>query len=540
MANIADTFTSAAPGRVRGEWLPETLYLTGDLICIWQETSESFLWVVAKQSHVSDESNKPNLCLERHGFWEKSVWANVSESLTLPEKIDKNSTHALSASRFQRGFSLNSEMLDAFILGKGVPEWYYYDLMGPFKARSVIQRALETLIALRGTILGLKSWLNLIGFDALITRLSPEEYYELLGEKTSEGQKSLFYDDQQLLGGETEEAWFSKIKKILEIPVSEIPLWTLPKSEVNPGIILWKKGAIVSFNDKFWAAKTDIRKSHDFWQKKPSESILWEQVLYPRPLYAFNKFKDNNAILPYAKAWDSDLDIKLGDYIYVNKYHNEDYCGCDLYQAIDNIKFEESKDYPPSPDDFEHWKWIASYKIKNIKEDWTRETTPDNSIYQIEITHLFNRSILADRNRQDRLIYYIKKLMEFLVPAWIRVESRVSVVLQNAKRYRGVIALGATYGVIWPKRWKCGSARIRQTRKIGGYTAIIGTVWPKPCLDREVKIDYKCKIGHYSTTITEVMPLAYKVIERTIQNKFVLGGYSTMITSVSPKITEEE
>lgn len=325
---------TSPPGRVRGVWNPETVYVTGDLAHIRETDAHPDLWYECVSKSVGvyppeDDAENPR--------WKPSSWANITGTLTQPDY------------RYQRIHTINAEMIDEYLLGKGIPAWYYFDMLGFFGTRTKLLNAIDLLTTMRGTILGVKSFLNLINLNSEITRLAPEEEY--LIPKTEGGLEN---GEDDLSG---ERAWRN--------------------------YMMGKYGN---------AAKTDF-----------------------------------NTDIKLARFWNDYTAYRNGDHVYCNEYDGDKYTGCGLYKALANVEISKN---PPGLEN-DDWEWVCGYRIKEFDRSGSATSSTDNSRYGLLIGQLAGRDTetldgrIAVSDPQWQQIYtcYYKRLIDFLVPAWIRIES---------------------------------------------------------------------------------------------------------------------
>jgi hypothetical protein len=102
------------------------------------------------------------------------------------------------------------------------------------------------------------------------------------------------------------------------------------------------------------------------------------------------------------------------------------YVGCGLYELI---KQPDDGEAPPEPSghaDNDFWKWIYDFKL--IENTAEHPADVDNSAYKLSFTNFAdedeNGYIVKDEDQQ-RASCYLNDMIEFAVPAWIRLESDI-------------------------------------------------------------------------------------------------------------------
>jgi len=332
-------------------------------------------------------------------FWKPSVWENVTEEVTqYPNK-------------YVRLQSVQPQLLDAFVLSKGVPAWYYYDLLGHPDSRRQLKGVVDLLRSVRGTVYGLKAYLNLINLEADVERLKPEEAYEFNAAIKLKLEEALKDFDSRLKRNYQE---FERLRD----------------SFAEPEFGLGVKNAAGGF--------THIR----------------------------------------GKAWsdedrEANKDFKAGDYCFLNWTGNgggKDYRGCLLFRKKRDWENRENPIRPPEPDsdgkarDSDDWEWIYTYKVitreagyyKELSKElrlWTANYNPDNSMYRLHLANFLGPDANADGSvtnpeAQQRITCHLRGLIEFLIPAWIRMESEVYL-LDRADG--GVLNHASSFGVFPPQ-----------------------------------------------------------------------------------------
>jgi hypothetical protein len=381
------------PGRLKGRWKPDVLYMAGDLVeDQWEEEQIdggfrhfSNYWVALPepvqtpenlpyQRRQSTNINQPPPRDDSSSqYWERSLWRNITSEIT--QNFDE----------YCRLHSINQQTVDNFILSKGIPDWYYFDLLGNYNTRVDIRNVVDLLRTVRGTIYGLKTYLNLINLGITVSRKKPEEYYDL--------------------------------------PISGDPPLDEEEEESN--------------YDKFKAFRKEFLETYAF-PTPPNDKIeiLGRAWIDPPPGV---KLEDMNV----------NRDFKLGDYVYKNektqissvtsaKHYNKDTdYTCSLYRLIDEYIAPNGDITLPSIDAGSIWERIYTYNDITYADDFYRELeslqsdnkNPDNSLYQLDISNLIDDNDLMFGNgitrEKDQKIYscYIGSLLRFLIPAWIRFES---------------------------------------------------------------------------------------------------------------------
>jgi len=356
MADTSDGIlipATPAPGRVRGEWSPDVVYVRDDLVCIRhlnpipdEPTIDSWYVCVKRSLNCHPETSD-----DRQQYWELSPWANITEEFTQPDY------------RYQRVHSINPEMVDEYILGKGVPAWYYFDMLGFFNTRTQLRNVVDLLTTMRGTIIGAMSFLNLINLHAEINRLAPEELY-------------LFPDDDE------------------------------------------------DDEDKL---HTDL-----------SRELAWRGYMKKQELgYWDDSANDWNLNIKLARVWHSYIECNQGDLVYYNVCDADGkYIGCHLYKARKTVALndgEEAEEPSGTAEPTDVWEWVCGYAVKPMTALQIPSST-DNSRYELMISQLAGRDskissdgrlLITDAMWQQIYTCHYARLIEFLVPAWIRVESGI-------------------------------------------------------------------------------------------------------------------
>jgi hypothetical protein len=332
-----------APGRVRGHWKPSVLYIEGDLV-LYQN-----IWYIALPEPVEnkiDYANEfrkstnigriPDQPVGAYTYWKVSEWKNITQEITRGED------------EFVRLQSTDQRLVDSYLLSKGIPDWYYYELLGNYNTRTEMRNVVDLLRTVRGTIEGLETYLNLIGLTADVIRLKPEEIYEVsykdeIFELTSE---QFFYSWEYPDNSDT-RSWLKRLEDSLkeQYPDNEEDRW-------------YRNGILYGV----WLDPLDLQ----------TEGLFFQQF----------DIKDN---------FQSSLiqRIKIGD----------------------------------------EWQDKIWYTYKSI----TFDQTSDNSKYLIDIKTLINEEYteLGDgvvrEKDQQRYSCHVSRLMNFLLPAWIRAESRLRI-----------------------------------------------------------------------------------------------------------------
>lgn len=323
-------------------------------------------------------------------YWEKSFWKNLTEELTsYPNK-------------YVRLQSVNPHMIDAFVLSKGIPDWYYYDLLGHYNSRLNIRTVVDLLRGIRGTVTGMQTYLNLINLQAEVVRLKPEEVYWKGNDLHTEDNRKDY-------------RWFEGARD--EYYASVYP----------PG--------------NYWNLKTNFTKG-----------IAWSE-----DNHKINKFQVGDYIFKEVYSSNSHTG-RLDDDTFDKKYK-----GCQLWKAVDPIDGDKWGDLVKDS----RVELIYEYEIvttvkeyyKNHKYPtdsegfWDDNTNPDNSFYRVDLGELLGdkeldrRGITSERDQQ-RYTCYVKRLMEFLIPAWIRFEAYLY--LLDERNQRGLLHNATVSTVVRP------------------------------------------------------------------------------------------
>lgn len=315
-------------------------------------------------------------------YWQISYWQNVTEEVTtFPNK-------------FVREQSVNPHLLDSYILSKGIPPWYYYDLLGHYNTRLEIRNVVDLLRSIRGTIYGMKTFLNLINLEAEPHRMKPEERYDF---------SNYFWEQIRQSMGDLDPVEFNSI---------------------------YNEEKFEQFRSKFY-------------------SILYPDTPLPEPKQRFVQGKAWSHFDPAANVF------KTGDYCFKNWFEDDatetGYLGCSLYKCLQGNGTEPILNAPTRRGLFDElgviitdpvWEWVYDFKIITKEEGFYRNVdnrsgalittnyNPDNSLYSANITNLINTDnvrggAIVRQQDQQKYTCYLKRLIEFLVPAWIRFEGNL-------------------------------------------------------------------------------------------------------------------
>lgn len=349
MAADKEIKAAPAPGRVRGEWDPDVTYVRDDLVCVHHPNAVGE--ASADSWHICIKrclGYHPELSADHAQYWEPSPWVNVTEDYTQP------------GYRYQRVHSIHPEIIDEYILGKGVPDWYYFDMLGFFGIRTKLLNVVDLLTTMRGTIIGAQSFLNLVNLNAETRRLAPEERYRFPGDASEPSASDYDAFEEYSKDISRETAWRNYLK-----------------------------------GQNYW--DVDI----DDW--KP--------------------------IIKSARVWNDYTNYETDNLVYDNIYDGYKYAGCGLYRALRDINHDEPGTAKPSVRQ-DVWYEVCRYDILPMTPLRMLSET-DNSRYELLIGQLAGqdaqkvggRIMVTDPFWQQIYTCHLARLVEFLIPAWIRIEG---------------------------------------------------------------------------------------------------------------------